>query len=139
MLNLTTQRDIKPERGWWLKEPGSDRKAFGVVLNFIEGRWRVARILFGSPAEKAGVAPGEHLISVGKYEVGAGKGDIHELHLLMHAGAASSHLVTFDSAGGLIERSIKKFPLHRILEFDFDNGGSLLGACVGSMTCRPTT
>jgi hypothetical protein len=67
MLNLKSQKNTPPERGWWLNEPASDRKAFGMVLHRIDGNWKVARTLIGSPAEKAGVAEGEWLMSVDDY------------------------------------------------------------------------
>jgi hypothetical protein len=71
------------------------------------------------------------------YEIGAG--DMHELHLLLELDNASSHLLTFQVDAGNVKREIAKQPLRDLLAQDFDNGGALLGACVGCRTCRPVT
>jgi PDZ domain len=139
MLSLESKANSRPERGWWLNEPASDRKAFGMVLHLIEGDWRVARTLVGSPAEKAGVAAGERLASVDGYEVGEGRGDMYELQQLMILDSSGSNLLTFRSRSGDINRNIEKLPLRQLLEFDYDNGGAHLAACVGCRTCRPLT
>lgn len=139
MLSLESKQNAKPQRDWWLNEPASDRKAFGVVLHQKDGNWTVARTLIGSPAEKAGVIAGEQLASVDGYEVGAGRGDMYELQLLMLDDPSDSHRVTFRAASGDAHRDIKKLPLRQLLEFDYDNGGALLASCYGCRTCRPVT
>jgi len=139
MLSLKSTRGTTPQKGWWLKEPASDRKAFGMVLHYIDGSWTVARTLIGSPAEKAGVTAGERFASVDGYEVGAGKGDMYELQLLIELDTAGTHILTFRAKSGDIKRNIEKSPLRRLLEFDYDNGGADLAGCVGCLTCRPLT
>src|SRR5581483_11025922 len=139
MLDLKSQTNQVPERGWWLKEPASDRLAFGMVLHLINGEWTVARTLIGSPAEKAGVKTGEKLASVDGYEVGREKGDMYELQQLMLADSSRSHQLTFVNGKGKEKRDVEKRPLRELLEHDYDNGGATLRGCVGCRTCRPLT
>jgi C-terminal processing protease CtpA/Prc len=116
MLNIAKTPDNAPERGWWLNDPGSDRKAFGMVLHLLDGHWTVARTPIGSPAANAGVAVGERFTSVDDYEIG--KDDMHELHLLLELDNASSHLLTFRVDAGDVKREIAKQPLRDLLEHE---------------------
>jgi hypothetical protein len=137
MLSLESKENTTPRRGWWLDEPASDRKAFGMVLHLVEGDWTVARTLIGSTAEKAGVTAGERLASVDGYAVGMDRGDMYELQLLMLLDASRSHLVTFRAKSGDVSRDMEKLPLRHLLEFDYDNGGANLANC-GWMSNLPT-
>ena len=137
MLNLKLEENRMPERGWWLKEPGSDRKAFGMVLHQVEEKWKVARTLIGSPAEKAGVTKGEWFMSVDDYNLGAGRGEMYELHLLMRLDTSVSHRVTFRTESGDVSRVIQKAALRQLLEIDYDNGGR--DYCYGCHTCTEWT
>lgn len=139
MLNVDRIEMSEPERGWWLNDPASDRPAFGFVLHLREGVWVVARTLIGSPAEKAGVAEGDRLLSVDDYQVGEGKGDFLELAALMKLDGSSTHQLMFDRQSGRGEKSVEQLPLRQLLELDYDNGGSALRGCVGCRTCRPVT
>src|SRR5690348_11148326 len=96
------------ERGWWLTDPASDRKAFGMVLHLRDGRWTVARTLIGSPAEKAGVLVGEKLVAIDEYQLGAGNGDMYEAQALMLADSSASHSLNFDTQSGTRSRNIEK-------------------------------
>lgn len=139
MLDLASKKHSAPVRGWWLSDPASNRKAFGVVLHLTNGKWTVARTLAGSPAENAGVTSGEHFASVDGYEVGPGKGEFTELHALMMEDTSTSHSVTFYTAAGVVNRDIGKESLHQLLERDFDNGKAALGYCKGCRTCKDVT
>jgi len=139
MLSLQRNTGAQPERGWWVNEPASNRKALGIVLHHIGGNWTVARTLIGSPAAKAGVTVGEHFLAVDGYDVGASGTEMYEFQTLMHMDTSGTHRVTFRSSTGHIDREIGKVHLHQLLEFDYDNGGAALSTCVGCRTCRPVT
>lgn len=139
MLSITKTPPSQLERGWWLLEPASNRKAFGIVLHLIDGSWQVARTLIGSPAERAGLVAGDTLLAVDEYEIGPGRGDPYELSQLMIADRSNEHLLTYMTSSGQVAKTVEKQSLHDLLEIDFDRGGSILGYCVGCRTCRPLT
>lgn len=137
MLNLESKKNTPLERGWWLTDPASDRKAFGVVLHDKDGMWTVARTLIGSPAEKAGVKAGEQLVAIDEYELTTGS--MFELYSLITADTSLSYQLRFRGVAGEAKRDIAVAPLRQLLEHDYDNGGAHLLACVGCRTCRPVT
>jgi hypothetical protein len=139
MLDLASKNNVGLARGWWLDEPASARLAFGVVLHQIGGAWTVARSLIGSPAETAGLVTGVQVLSIDGYDVGIGKGDPYELQVLLQTDTAKSHRVIVRSGTTESTNEIEKRPLRALLEYDYDNGGATLRACVGCRTCRPLT
>jgi len=137
MLNLESQKDVPIEKDWWLKDPTSKRKAFGLVLHKTGEVWTVARCLIGSPAEQAGVLSGERLMSVDGYMLEPGS--FVELFSLMSESTSSTYELSFQSDSGDIVRKINADSLRDILERDFSNGGAKLLYCVGCRTCRPVS
>lgn len=137
MLNLDSQRGVPVQENWWLSDPTSERKAFGLILHKRQEVWTVERCLIGSPAERAGVNAGERLVAVDGYSLEAGS--FLELFSLMSTNTSSLYELSFQSEAGDIVRSIDAESLRDLLDHDFGNGGAKLLYCVGCRTCRPVT
>src|SRR6266567_979272 len=81
MLDLNPIAKEQDNR-WWLKDPITLRKGFGIVFHKDAEGWIAGRILEGSPAQKAGIKKADRLASVDSYSLKT-EGTLHELGLLL--------------------------------------------------------
>jgi hypothetical protein len=137
MLETTLLPRTPVERGWWLKDPASDRKAFGFVLHKSNDVWVVHRTLKQSPAELSGIQTGDELQAVDRYLLSGG-GDIMELfHLVNLDEHSTSHdLAIIRQGSNKITLSVQKQPLRALLATDYDLGGHILDTCYSCRFCR---
>lgn len=142
MLDTSIHRN-PPPKGWWLKDPTSDRKAFGFVLRGKPEGWVVYRTLKQSPAERAGVLEGDQILSVDTYSLDAnGATDLLELFTLLNHDEGSGPYdlqIRRRATGSSVSLAVQTKPLRDLLAADFDLGGSSLGGCSTCLTCQPTS
>ncbi|MBX9569379.1 MAG: PDZ domain-containing protein [Candidatus Obscuribacterales bacterium] len=119
---------------WWHKDPDSHRLGIGVILHWKPTGWVVDRTLLGSPAEKAGIKPGDVIVSLNEFGLGA-REDIRESW--MHK--ESPFRISLMRGGSeQAAQSIEAKTLRELFDEEEKLGGSLVG-CYTCYDCYDTS
>ncbi|MGH9287856.1 MAG: PDZ domain-containing protein [Acidimicrobiales bacterium] len=126
---------------WWEADPYAVGGGLGMVLHQKpRRRWLVADVLRGSPAEKAGVQPGDYLVQVDDYALTTPDADIVEFLGLMRAERGVAHRLLLRRRAGTVEARVVAKPMRSLLRvasrLGQPLGGGPLGGGGGCSRCR---
>jgi len=120
---------------WWLEDPNAGDRGFGIVFHRNGEQWVVHRPLLGSPAEAAGVQPGDIIHSIDQANLQETESTkLAETIQLLEV--TRDHEVVFLRAQQQVLKVMRPRVLRGLLEADAALGGAAFGYCYSCGPCR---
>jgi hypothetical protein len=131
---------------WWEADHHTAGGGLGIVLHEKRGnRWLVGDVLRRSPAEKAGVLPGDYVLQIDDYELSGPDADISEPIGLVRSQKGAVHRLVLQRPSGHVDARVVSGPMRSLLRVATQAGQPLRpgpggggGGCGTCRRCTPT-